>query len=286
MSISIIYKEQFVMSKLPFRFGSEVYTWFMKENGQAYQGQLAHMIDIIGQAGFEGIQPIFSWMGDLIDPILLKDKLQEAGIELAALSLVLDWNHGSETADEQKIADHAIELLTHFPEAVLCTVQMPTGRHDLNQRRKNLIQNVNTVSQRAVDRGLTCSFHPNSPSSSITRTPEDYEVILSGLDDKVTGWTPDVGHIINGGMDPLSVMKTYQSLINHVHYKDWDGNPEFVLMGKGKIDWVGITQWFKDIQFDGWIVCEDEGQEALEDPDFVTLHDGQWIQETLIPQIQ
>jgi inosose dehydratase len=274
------------MSKLPFRFGAEVYTWFMSNNGETYKGQLGHMIEVIAKAGFTGIQPIFTWMGPLSDPQLLADKLHEQQIDLAAVALALDWNGTEETAEEKEIADNAISLLSQFPGSVLCTVQIPTGRHDLENRRKNLVNIVNKVSKRAADQGVISSFHPNSPHTSITRTEEDYRVILEGLDSSVTGWCPDVGHIINGDMDPLEKMKEYRSLINHVHYKDWDGNPEFTLMGKGKVDFVGITQWLKDIGFDGWIVCEDEGQEALDDPDFVTLHDGKWVHEQLIPKIK
>ena len=274
------------MSKLPFKFGSEVYTWFMSGNGSTYQGKLGHMIDIIAQAGFSGIQPIFTWMGDLADPILLKEKLQEHGIELAAVALALEWNHTQETEEELKIANNAINLLTQFPGAVLNTVQIPTGRHDLANRQKSLVGIVNRVSERAADNGVACSFHPNSPHTSIIRTEEDYKFVLGSLEEKYTGWTPDVGHIINGDMDPLTKMKEYRHLINHVHYKDWDGNPEFVLMGKGKVDFVSITQWLKDIAFDGWIICEAEGQEALHDPDFVTLHDGKWILNELIPKIK
>lgn len=271
---------------LPFRFGSEVYTWFMSGSGQTHQGRLGHMIEIIAKAGFSGIQPIFTWMGDLIDPELLKAKLQEQGIELAALALALDWNGAEETAEERAVADHAIRVLQKFPGAVLNTVQIPTGRHNLVERQKNLVTIVNTVSARAAEKGVPCSYHPNSPHTSIIRTAEDYRVVLESLDTSVTGWTPDVGHIINGGMDPLEKMKEYQSLINHVHFKDWDGNPEFALMGKGKVDLLSITQWLKDIKYSGWIICEDEGAEALEDPDFVTLHDGKWIQQELIPGLK
>ena len=102
----------------------------------------------------------------------------------------------------------------------------------------------------------------------------------------MTGWTPDVGHIINGGMDPLAKMKEYESLINLVHYKDWDGNPGFTLMGEGKVDFQGITQWLHDRNYDGWIICEDEAPQALEDPDGVTIHDGKWIEEALLPSIK
>lgn len=243
------------------------------------------MIEIISKAGFSGIQPIFTWMGDLIDPVLLAEKLKENGIQLAALALALEWNGDAETEREREVADHAISLLEKFPGAVLNTVQIPTGRHDLAIRQQRLINTVNTVSRRAAEKGIPCSYHPNSPHSSIIRTEEDYKIVLESLDPAATGWTPDVGHIINGDMDPLSKMKEYQSLINHVHYKDWDGNPEFALMGKGKVNLLEITQWLKDIQYSGWIICEDEGKEALEDPDFVTLHDGQWIQNDLIPKL-
>lgn len=272
--------------KLPFRFGSEVYTWFMSGNGTTHQGRLGHMIEIIAQAGFTGIQPIFTWMGDLVDADRLATKLQEQGIELAALALALDWNGIEESDNERIIADNAIGLLEHFPGAVLNTVQIPTGRHQLEERRRSLVNIVNTVSRRASDKGIPCSFHPNSPHTSIIRTQEDYQVVLESLDTTVTGWTPDVGHIINGGMDPLAKMQEYASLINHVHYKDWNGEPEFALMGKGKVELLAITQWLKDIKYNGWIICEDEGMEALEDPDFVTLHDGRWIMNELIPGLK
>lgn len=271
---------------LPFRFGSEVYTWYMAGNGTTHQGRLGHMIEIIAKAGFTGIQPIFTWMGDLVNPDLLADKLNEQGIELAGLALALEWNGKQETENERKIADNAIALLERFPKAVLNTVQIPTGRHDLIDRQKTLVNIVNEVSERAYNKGITCSYHPNSPHSSIIRTSEDYKAVLENLNENVTGWTPDVGHIINGGMDPLAKMKEYQSLINHVHYKDWNGTPEWTIMGKGKVELLAITQWLKDIKYAGWIICEDEGPEALEDPDFVTLHDGNWIKNDLIPALK
>lgn len=270
-------------SKFEFSFGAEVYTWFMNNNGQTFNGRLGHMIEVIAKAGFKGIQPIYSWMGDLVDPTLLKAKLAEEDVELAAISLALEWNGSKETDLEKTTADNAISLLTHFPGAILCTVQLPTGRHDINARRGRLVNIVNEVSSRAQQKGVPCSFHPNSPHTSITRTEEDYAVILAALDSNVTGWTPDVGHIINAGMDPLAKMQEYASLINHVHYKDWDGEPEFTLMGKGKVDLLSITKWLQAINYKGWIICEDEGKEALEDPDAVTLHDGRWINTSLIP---
>lgn len=273
------------MTQLPFRFGNECYTWFMKDNGAAHANRLDHMIRITAQAGLAGIEPIHFWMGDLAEPRRLRDALEAAQIDLAAVALVLEWNHEVETESERLQADGVIDLLCEFPGAMLCTVQQPSGREQLASRRLRLADHLNTVSRRAADRGVPCSFHPNSPPTSINRTADDYEVILERLDPDVTGWTPDVGHIINGGMEPLATMKRWQSLINHVHFKDWDGEPEFALMGEGCVDLVGITRWLDSWDYDGWIILEDEAERAVDDPDGVTLHDGTWLRQTLMPQL-
>lgn len=273
------------MTNLPFRFGAEVYTWFMDGNGEAHEGELAHMIEVTARAGFDSIEPIAYWMGELADPDKLQAKLDEHDIELAAIALTLPWNNPEETEEEIQKANEIIELTSKFPGALLCLVHEPAGRHDVEERRQNLIGNLNSVARRAVDQGVVSTFHPNSPPSSITRTEEDYDTILPGLDEEVIGWTPDVGHIINGGMDPLTKMKEYESLINLVHYKDWDGPQQFALMGEGKVDLIGITRWLKDIGFDGWIICEDEAPKAVDNPDEVTLHDGEWIKNDLLPAL-
>lgn len=267
------------------RFGSEVYTWFMKEEGRAHANRLGHMIEIIARAGFRGVQPIFSWMGDLSDASRLADCLKAHDLALAALSVTLEWNHKQETVGERRAADSAIDLLRHFPGAIFCAVQKPVGRFDVIERRHRLLANIHSAARRAAEYGIPSSFHPNSPSSSITRTREDYDVLLSGLDRSLIGWTPDVGHIINAGMDPLTLMREYGELINHVHFKDWDGQPEFALMGEGKVDFVSITAWLRGRGYSGWIVCEDEAPAAVDDPDGVMLHDGKWISEYLTPQL-
>jgi inosose dehydratase len=270
-------------SPFKFRFGAEVYTWFMKEDGRAHAGRLDHMIQIAAQAGFRGIEPMHFWMGALADPGRLAENLNAHGVELAGVALVLEWNHDGETDQERREAEGLIDLLSRFPGAVLCAVQKPIGRENVVERRQRLVGNLNALALRAADRGIPCSFHPNSPPSSIARTREDYEVLLGGLDQGTIGWTPDVGHIINGGMDPLQTMQEYSSLINHVHYKDWDGNPEFALLGEGKIDFAGITRWLRDRDYAGWIICEDEGHAAVDDPDGVTLRDGEWVRTRLLP---
>jgi inosose dehydratase len=200
--------------------------------------------------------------------------------------LVCAWDGEKETPAEKAAADFTIKFLQNFPGAMLGTVTLPSGRnHDLQRRRLNVARNLNAVSKRAADAGLVCSYHPNSPASSLVRTQEDYDVVLSSLDPSVTGWTPDVGHIIRGGMDVIATLNKWQHLVNHIHYKDFSGNgPEpWAQMGTGKLDFHRITEWLVSRNYKGWIICEDEAHVAVDDPDGVTLQNGQWCKDNLYP---
>ena len=59
------------------KFGNECYTWFMKDSGAFWENQLAHMIEVTAKAGMTGIEPIFSWMGDLADADKLEASLDQ-----------------------------------------------------------------------------------------------------------------------------------------------------------------------------------------------------------------
>ena len=282
------------------RFGSQVYTWFMQGTGKAYDNKLDHMIKIAAQAGFESIEPMVLeisqsalgcskyWLGDFADPKRLKDVLDQHNMKLAGLALVCAWDGDTETPAEREAADWTIDFLKHFPGAMLGTVTLPSGRaKDVQRRRLNVARNVNNVSLRATDAGLKCSYHPNSPPASLVRTQEDYDVVLSSLDPKVTGWTPDVGHIIRGGMDVIATLNKWAHLVHHIHYKDFSGNgPEpWAQMGTGKLDFHKITEWLVQHQYEGWIICEDEAHIAVDDPDGVTLQNGQWCKDNLAPLV-
>ncbi|MFC4991378.1 sugar phosphate isomerase/epimerase family protein [Rubritalea tangerina] len=273
------------------KFGAEVYTWFMDGYGDGNANKLDHMAKVVKKGGFKGIEPMVLepydtyWLGDFKDPAKLKDALDEAGVELAALALICAWDQEEETESERACADWTIETLKLFPGAALGTVPLPGGRHNLQQRRLNLVNNVNHVSRRAAEAGLNCSFHPNSPPGSLVRTQEDYDVVLNSLDPSVTGWTPDVGHIVRGGMDIIDTMTKWQHLINHVHYKDFSGNgPEpWSQMGSGKVDFHKITEFLVQRNYKGWIICEDECEYAIKHPDEVTIQNGEWCNEQLVP---
>jgi inosose dehydratase len=212
----------------------------------------------------------------------MKEALDRHQLELAVLCHVEDWRNPAETEAERRRADQWMEFLSYFPDTIYLLVQMPgSDRSHLVERQQNLLSCVNEIARRAHEKSIICSYHPNSPEGSVYRTREDYRILLDGLDSKLIGYTPDMGHIAKVDMDPLTIIKEYRSMINLVHYKDMFSDGSWAPTGEGNIDLKGITNYLIDSGFEGWIVMEDECNAAITDPDGVTMEDGIYIEKEL-----
>lgn len=270
------------MNKIQIAF--ETYTWQMP--GEQYKGRLEHIMEVISRAGFKGIEPESSFLQHLASPTLMKKALEKYSIEMPVFCYVEDWRQKHETEEERKRADDWIKFLEYFPNTFLLLVQMPgKDRLNLAERQQNLLSCIKDIAKRAADKGIVSSFHPNSPSGSVFRTREDYTILLNGLYDAAVKYTPDIGHIAKGGMDPLSIIKEYKNLINCIHYKDMYENGAWAPMGEGIIDCTSITNYLKSIDFSGWIVVEDECDMAITDPDAVATKAGLYSKKVLEPLI-
>lgn len=266
------------------KLACETYTWQMP--GEQYKGKLDHIMSIASKAGFTGIEAETSFFGNLSDHKKMKETLDKHNLQLAALCHVEDWLNPRETDEEKENADKWIDFLSYFPGTIYLLVQMPgMNRKNLEERQKNLISCVNAIAKRASGKGIECSYHPNSPEGSVFRTYEDYKILLSGLNNDLIGYTPDVGHIAKAGMDPVEIVKEYRSLINLIHYKDMFKDGTWAPTGEGIIDFHDITHYLLDTYYKGWIIMEDECDRAITDPDGLTLDDGKFINKNLKPML-
>ena len=111
------------------KLACETYTWQMP--GEQYKGKLDHIMGIISQAGFTGIEPETSFFGDLSDPVRMKEVLDRHQLELTALVHVEDWRHAEETESEKQHAQQWIDVMKHFPDTIYLLVKMPgSDRND------------------------------------------------------------------------------------------------------------------------------------------------------------
>ena len=262
------------------KFASQTYSWQM--SGKWF-GKLEEIVESVRTSGFQGIEPEVCMTSGFESPQLLENLLIGNNVELAALTLVLDWQHSLETPEEKLEADRVIKVLKNFPGTKLVLVQMPSRLWiDRNVAQDNLLKCLNAIVRRASEFNITVTYHPNSPAESIVRTSEDYEKILTQLPPNL-GWTPDTGHLFVGGMNPVEMIRNYRELVNHIHLKDADLSGSWVPNGKGCIDLVGSIAELAKTDYAGWVVLEDESPEAEVDPMDAARANGKYFRENLSP---
>ena len=153
----------------------------------------------------------------------------------------------------------------------------PVREHNLYEKQMNQLYCLCDIAKRARERGIVPVFHPNSGPNSIFRYESDYHIMFDMLYEGGIGYAPDAGHMANGGIDPLSVIKEHRDLVQHVHFKDMTADHTWATMGTGIIDFESIVRYLEETDYRGWIMTEDESPDAVADSDGVVLADGKYM---------
>ncbi|UAL48018.1 sugar phosphate isomerase/epimerase [Sutcliffiella horikoshii] len=268
------------------KYGCHGSTWELD-----YDKECDYLDQIMGSvknAGFHGIDVQVALLGKYKNhPERLREKLTDLGIELGALTVPFTWAGEEESNEEKAHADFYINFLKHFPGAVMnVPARVGPNRNDLLKRQKEIINCVNALGKRAYECGVVASFHPASPKTSYFRSQEDYDVLFQELDRRYLSYTPDAGHIKAGGMNPVEIIKDNISIIKHVHFKDCSNTFEWRKMGTGDIDFPAIIQILKNHNYSGWVMVEEETDEAAKAPDKVIKDVGEYVRSQLQPITQ
>jgi len=260
-------------------YGSQTYPWQM--NLKKYHGCVPHFVEVLKKAGFTGIEAEICMLEDYYrDWEKLARLLDDNGVQFAALAFHEDWLLPRETEDERRRADEAIEFVSHFPASklLLCHVAAdPEREHELRAKQDHQIACLTDIARRAAEQGVVTAFHPNSAPNSIFRTTDDYEYLLEKIAPTPLGFGPDIGHMSNGNIDVMKLLRAHRARVVHVHFKDMDASHNWVTMGKGIIDFGEIVRFLSASGYRGWIMTEDESADAVEDSDGVVLADGAYM---------
>ncbi len=141
--------------------------------------------------------------------------------------------------------------------------------------------------------GIRTVFHHHC--AGYVETPQEIDKLLALTNPKLLGLCLDMGHYAFGGGDPVEALKTYSERIWHVHFKDFD--PEiaklskqangdyfdaikrgvFCELGKGGVDFKAIVALLHQLQYDDWIVVEQDILPGMGNPKNCALSNRDYI---------
>lgn len=124
----------------------------------------------------------------------------------------------------------------------------------------------------AEDHGVKILLESHGP---YTGSLEAVAEILDRANSPALALNLDTGNSWLGGSDPVEYVKTFGSLIEHVHWKDLDASWEprrreifgcgmsTIALGTGLIDVSGVFKALTSVGFDGYTTLEVAGDEAV-----------------------
>ncbi len=251
------------------RMGCQTYTWEML--GGAWTGGPDQLLQAIAGAGYEGIEITDHMIGYYADdPAAFSTALERHGLTLVALACASASGYTEASAIQADLAtvERWLRYLGKFPGAVLSMGSATITSLGARTEKFDIAARVyNEAARLGASVGVPVAVHPSSHQNTLLLTLDDYEALMQRLDPEV-GWVPDTGHIVRGGMDLLGTIAAHRARIRYIHLKDVDAAGQWALMGTGICDIRGVVAAVNEApRFNGWIVAEEESEEAARDPE-------------------
>jgi inosose dehydratase len=148
--------------------------------------------------------------------------------------------------------------------------------------RVRYVDRVRRIGEIAAENGLRAVFHQHA-GTNVEFLDEVDELFLS-VDDQCIGMCLDTGHLAYAGIDPVEAIGRFSDRIDHVHFKDVDGDVlarartegwdfwtaisagVFCPIGRGVVDFAGIMRALEALEFSGTATLEQD-RHPLSDTD-------------------
>lgn len=257
-----------MISSTPLKVGCQTFTWEML--GDAWQGTADDLLDAIARAGYAGIEITDTMIGAYAGrPEPFAAALKDRGLTLVSFACGSDSGFTEEAAmgADLAMAEEVIAFAAAFPGAHV-SFGSATIMSDGERKQKfaTAARFYNEAAERGRKAGVPVAAHPSSHHNTLLFSRADYDALFGLLDPRV-GWVPDTGHIIRGGQDILDTLRAYQGRIRYLHLKDVDRSGTWQMLGAGACDTPAVIAAVKAApDFNGWLVLEEESDEAGRDP--------------------
>jgi inosose dehydratase len=260
------------------------------ENVAGERGGYARVLDEMQKTGYEGTE-LGDWGFLPTDPHQLRQELATRKLQLIAAWVSVYLHDPARHATSEADAVRAARLLAELgmPESLIVLGNDPYGdamrthyagriqpeQSMSDDQWRSFVEGAHRVA-RAVQRetGLRTVFHHHI--GTWIETPQETDRLLQMTDPELLGLVLDTGHYRFGGGDPLAALQQHADRIWHVHFKDhapaiaaqsrrddWNGLQSvehgiFCELGQGDIDFPTILSRLKEMNYQGWIVVEQD----------------------------
>jgi len=164
--------------------------------------------------------------------------LERYGIPLAAAYCPTSFYDPAEAAID-------VEQVTRWARLArglgATTIVLQAGRRhpEPYAEYKGMAEVFNEIGRRVQDMDLMAAIHPHT--GTLIETRAEIDAVLDAVDPDVVGFAPDTGQIEKGGASAVETLDAYETLIRHVHLKDYGGGEDtgyagYVPVGSGVVD--------------------------------------------------
>ncbi len=265
-------------------------SWGVIENIGGERTTYVQVLDEMQETGYAGTE-LGDWGFMPTDPARLADELNKRHLKLLG-SWVSVYLHDPARHDESirdcvrtaKLlaavgGDRAVIVLGNDPYGdpvrTLYAGRIRPDQGMTGAQWQAFAAAANRLARAVMDEtGLRTVFHHHV--GTWVETPAETATLLAQTDPQVLGLCYDTGHWRFGGGDPVAGLRKHSDRIWRVHFKDceprvaaqsrlegWDGPTSvghgvFCELGKGDVDFRGVVQTLRDLNYDDWIVVEQD----------------------------
>lgn len=274
-------------------------SWGVIENVAGETSGYRKVLDEMAETGYVGTE-LGDWGFMPTDPIALRDELDSRGLALVG-SFSTPWLQ--DAARHQQGADDAVRIAKLLaavggPDALVVLGNDPYGDPVRGQNAGRITEEhgmsddewavfadgANHLARRVRDEaGIRTVVHQHL--GTLIESGPEVRRLLDMTDPDLVGVCLDTGHWTFGtGGDPAVAVRELRDRVWHVHFKDcdpavmaesrrlgWDGltstgHGVFCELGRGCVDFPGVLQALRDVDYEGWIVVEQDILPGMGDP--------------------
>lgn len=237
------------------------------------------------EAGYEGIElgPVGYFPED---PSILASSLRVRGMKVCAGNLHGDFSCPESKNDILANAQRVVDLLAAIGVDKLIIMDRANAARDAyvghgviaprlkKEQLQAMVATISAVAGIAADKGVRTLLHPSS--GGFVAFSDEIAAVMDAIPAERLGLCLDIGHLFIDGMKPEELIWRYANRLEHLHLKDVDGQQLHIALrsrcgmanafsqgltrplGEGSINFSKVFQVLQDIDYQGWIVVEQE----------------------------